>query len=237
MTLGSSSYSPAQRRHRRGLRTALIAGALATGACVGVSSLPTPRTLIVRSGTRISADAGRLDEIDIWVRAQLDNINFDPSFLVVSSSTPVQTYPWDGLEVGRDTVAVLVYPGAPETRDFLNIYGHFHLMKRMGRLEEFLPEAFDAEGYELERAILARTSDAWLYARALFDHSPYGPLDELLFSHENGYLDAFILTARPGEFDEERDTWLAENPGRAEEYARWFLATFETEPPGRGQLD
>jgi hypothetical protein len=110
-------------------------------------------------------------------------------------------------------------------------------MKRMGRLEEFLPEAFDAEGYELERAILARTADAWLYARALFDHAPYGPLDELLFSHENGYLDAFILTARPEEFDEERDTWLAENPGRAEEYARWFLATFETEPPGRGQLD
>ena len=237
MTLGSSSYSPAQRRHRRGLRAALIVGALAAGACVGVSSLPTPRTLIVRSGTRISADAGRLDEIDIWVRAQLDNINFDPSFLVVSSSTPVQTYPWDGLEVGRDTVAVLVYPGAPETRDFLNIYGHFHLMKRMGRLEEFLPEAFDAEGYELERAILARTSDAWLYARALFDHAPYGPLDELLFSHENGYLDAFILTARPEEFDEERDTWLAENPGRAGEYARWFFATFETEPPGRRQLD
>ena len=90
MTLGSSSYSPAQRRHRRGLRAALIAGALAAGACVGVSSLPTPRTLIVRSGTRISADAGRLDEIDIWVRAQLDNINFDPSFLAFSYAILVQ---------------------------------------------------------------------------------------------------------------------------------------------------
>ena len=215
----------------------MVAGALAAGACAGAYSLPTPRTLVVRSGARISADEGRLDEIDVWVRDQIDNINFDPSFLVISTQTSEQTYPWDGLEVGRDTVVVLVYGGAPETRDFLNIYGHFHLMKRMGRLDEFLPEALDAEGYELELAILARVSDAWLYGRALFDYAPYGPLDELLFSNENGYLDAFILTARPEEFDEERDTWLAENPGREEEYARWFLATFETEPPGRRQLD
>ena len=48
--------------------------------------------------------------------------------------------------------------------------------------------------------------------------APYGPLDELLFSHENGYLDAFMLTARPEEFEERRDTWLQENPGREEEY-------------------
>ena len=103
----------------------------------------------------------------------------------------------------------------------------------MGRLDEFLPEAADAEGYELERAILARVSDAWLYGRALFDFAPYGPLDELLFSHENGYLEAFVLTARREEFEEELDTWVRENPGRQEQYAQWFLETFETEPPGR----
>jgi hypothetical protein len=50
-------------------------------------------------------------------------------------------------------------------------------------------------------------------------------------------LDALILTARPEEFEEERDAWLRENPGREEEYTRWFLETFETEPPGRRQLD
>ena len=237
MTLGSSSYNPAERRHEWRWRAALIAGALAAGACVGTYGLPSPRTLVVRSGARVVADEGRMIEIDIWVREQIDNINFDPSFWVISESTPEQTYPWDGLEVGRDTVSVLVYAAAPESRNFMNIYGHFHLMKRMGRLDEFLPEAVGAEGYELERAILARLSDAWLYGRAVFDTPPYGPLDELLFSNESGYLDAFILTARPEEFEDERDTWLQENPGRQEEYAQWFLETFETEPPGRRRPD
>jgi hypothetical protein len=233
MTLGSSSCNLTERRHGWRLRTALIASALAAGACAAASGLPTPRTLVVRSGVRITADEGRMNEIDVWVREQLDNIEFDPSFLVYSPPTSEQTYPWDGLEVGPDTVVVLVYAGAPETRNFLQIYGHFHLMKRMGRLDEFLPEAVDAEGYELERAILARVADAWLYGRAVFDTPPYGPLDELLFAHENGYLDAFILTARPEEFEEPRDTWLRENPGREEEYVRWFVETFETQPPGR----
>jgi hypothetical protein len=104
----------------------------------------------------------------------------------------------------------------------------------MDRLDEFLPEADSAQGYELERAILNRVSDAWLYARAVFDNPPYAPLDELLFSNENGYLDAFILTARPEEFDEERATWQRENPGQQEEYGRWFLETFEKEAPGPG---
>jgi hypothetical protein len=105
-------------------------------------------------------------------------------------------------------------------------------MDNLGRLDEVLPEAVGAEGYELERAILARVSDAWLYGRSVFDIPPYGPLDELMFSRENGYLDAFILTARAEEFEEARVTWLQENPGRGEEYRRWFVETFEMEPPG-----
>ena len=108
-------------------------------------------------------------------------------------------------------------------------------MDTMDRLDEVIPEAVGTHGYELERAILARVSDAWLYGRAAFDIPPYGPLDELMFSRENGYLDAFILTARPEEFEEEHDTWLRENPGGAEEYRQWFLETFEREPPGRRQ--
>ncbi len=237
MTLGSSSYGPPERCRRRGSIVLLMACVMAAGACAGAYSLPAPRTLVVRSGARIHADEGRLDAIDIWVRQQIDNINLDPSFLVVSIRTQEQTYPWDGLRINRDTVEVLVYAAAPDSRDFLNIYGHFHLMNTMGRLDEFLPEAVGAEGYELERAILARVSDAWLYGRAVFDTPPYGPLDELLFSRENGYLDAFILTARPEEFEEERLRWLRENPGREEEYAEWFLETFEMEPPGRRPPD
>ena len=41
-----------------------------------------------------------------------------------------------------------------------------------------------------------------------------------------------VLTARAEEFEEARVTWLQENPGRGEEYRRWFVETFEMEPPG-----
>jgi len=215
----------------------LIAGALAAGACAGAYSLPAPRPLVVRSGARVYADEARLDDIDIWVREHQENIVLDPSFLIVEKSSPEETYPWDGLTITGDTAEVLVYAAAPESGSILSFYGHFHLMDKMDRLDEFLPEAVGTEGYQLERAILARVSDAWMYGRAVFDIAPYAPLDELMFSHENGYLDAFILTARPEEFEEERDTWLRENPGQEQEFARWFVETFETEPPGRRQPD
>ncbi len=236
MTFGSSLRNVSQRRRRQISRTLLIAGALAAGACTGAYALPEPRPLVNHTGARIYADEGRLAEIDIWVREQQQNIVVDPTFLIVESRSAVETYPWEGMTITGDTAVVQVYASAPESGSFVSFYGHFHLMKNMGRLEEFLPEAVSAEGYaegfELERAILARISDAWLYGRTAFDIAPYGPLDELMFSRENGYLDAFILTARREEFEEELGTWLQENPGGDQEYRRWFLETFEMEPPG-----
>ena len=237
MTFGSSSYSLPERRRRWASRAVLIAGVLAAGACTGAYSLPAPRPLVVRSGARVYADEARLAVIDIWVREHQENIILDPSFLIAEKGSEEEIYPWEGLTIIGDTAEVLVYAAAPESGSFLSFYGHFHLMDKMDRLDEFLPEAVGADGYELERAILARVSDAWMYGRAVYDIAPYAPLDELLFSRENGYLDAFILTARPEEFEEERDAWLRENPGGEEEYVRWFLETFETEPPGRRQLD
>ncbi len=232
MAFGSSLYSAAERRRPRGSGALIIAGALAAGACVGAYSLPSPRPLVNHTGARIYADEGRLAEIDVWVRAQQENIIIDPSFWIIENRSEVEAYPWDALSISGDTAVVLVYARAPESGSFLSFYGHYHLMDTMDRLDEVLPEAFDAEGYELERAILARLADAWLYGRALFDVSPYAPLDELLFSQENGYFDAFIFTARPDEFEEERASWRQENPGREEEYRRWFVETFEREPPG-----
>ena len=232
MTFGSSSYSLPERRRRWRSRAVLIAGALAAGACTSTYSLPAPRPLVVRSGARVYADEARLNEIDIWVRDHQENIVLDPSFLIAEKRSAEETYPWDALTISGDTAVVLVYALAPESGSIMSIYGHFHLMDILGRLEEVLPEAIGAEGYGLERAILSRLSDAWFYGRSAFDIPPYGPLDELLFSHENGYLDAFIFTARPEEFEEERGTWLESNPGREEAYRRWFVETFETEPPG-----
>ena len=232
MSLGSSLFSAADRRGRRILGAVLIAGALAAEACSGGYALPAPRTLVARSGARLFADQARLAEIDIWVRQQQESIVTDPTFWIIETRSSTETYPWQALSISSDTAVVQVYNAAPESGSVLSFYGHFHLMGSLDRLEEVLPEAVGAEGYALERTILARVSDAWLYGRSAFDLAPYAPLDELLFSRENGYLDAFILTARPGEFEEARGTWQRQNPGRDEEYRQWFLETFEREPPG-----
>ena len=177
-------------------------------------------------------DEERIKAIDLWVREQQDNITADPSFWIIENAVPTQNYPWEGLRISNDTAEVQVPRSTPDAGSIMSFYGHFHMMKVMRRLDEFLPEAVDAEGYELEKAILARVSDAWLYGRSVFDMTPYGPLDELLYSTEYGYLDAFILTARPDEFEGERKAWLEANPRGEDEYRRWFVNTFEREPPG-----
>ncbi len=214
-----------------------MVGLLATSACAAATALPAPRSLINRSGARLQADPARMEVIDVWVRAQRENIVLDPSFWIGNTPSTDEVYPWDGLTVSGDTANVIFQQSAPDALQILELYGHFHLMKTMDRLDEFLPEAVDAEGrelegYELEKAILSRVSDAWLYGRAVFDMSPYAPLDELMYAKENGYLEAFILTARPEEFREERRAWLDSAPDVSEEYRRWFQRTFEREPPG-----
>jgi hypothetical protein len=112
------------------------------------------------------------------------------------------------------------------------LYGHQHLMSRMGRQEEWLPEAPNATDFDLERAILARAADAWILGRSVYNTQPYGPLDELAYAKEAGHLEAFIFTARPNEFASERATWVRANPGAMERYRQWFLDTFSREPPG-----
>jgi hypothetical protein len=105
-------------------------------------------------------------------------------------------------------------------------------MATMGRQEEWLPEAPDAVGFDLERAILARAADAWILGRAVYNTVPYGPLDEIAYAKEGGFLEAFIFTARPSEFATARTEWARANPGAMERYRDWFLETFNREPPG-----
>jgi len=232
MTFEHLSRSLLRQFQRLTARRVSVAAILIVGACTTTVPLPAPRSLIVRSGARLQADRARLSEIDLWVRDQQENIQLDPSFWIIENPTPVETYPWDGLTISADTAYVLVPAVAPESGSIMAFYGHYHLMKKMRRLDEFLPEAANAEGYELEKAILTRVADAWLYGRALFDMTPYGPLDEIMYARENGYLEALILTSRPDEFTDERTAWLDANPGEQEEYRRWFMETFEREPPG-----
>ena len=69
----------------------------------------------------------------------------------------------------------------------------------------------------------------------MFATAPFGPLDELMYATEEGFLDAFVFTARPEEFAEARAAWAREKPEEAEGYRSWFLETFNREPPGLRQ--
>jgi len=219
---------------RRARMGALLAGtALLVGCGAAKPSIPEPRPIINYAGARIRVDKERMQAVNEWVLREQDNIERDPGFWVITDMAVDEVYPWDGLRfAGSDTVRVRVDPRASDARVVFQIYGHLHLMARMGRQEEWLPEAPTATGYDLERAILVRASDAWLLGRTVFDTQPYAPLDELIYAKENGYLDAFIFTARPEEFAEARAEWARAKPGEAEAYRQWFVQAFNREPPG-----
>ncbi|NNM32243.1 MAG: hypothetical protein HKO53_04230 [Gemmatimonadetes bacterium] len=217
-------------------RTAFISLAL-TALVVGCTSapaeLPNPRRLVVHSGARLAPAKADMEEVDSWIREEVDSITADPSFMIITTPQEGPAYPWDGfyLSEGSDTANVRYQAGTDAGNPYL-IYAHLQLMAAQDRLDRWYPEAEGLEGYELERAIMARTADTWLYQRSLFDARPYGLLDELVYAKEEGFLDAFILTARPDDFVEARRAWLEENPGRNEEYVAWFQETFQRPPPG-----
>jgi len=201
--------------------------------CAGVApEISTPRPIIIHSGARLRVDHERMKEVNEWFTREQDNIVEDPTFMVETRPSTDDVYIWDELEIEGDTVRTPVHAGAPESRFVHEIYAHLHLMVDMGRQDEWLPEAPDAVEYALERAILVRISDAWLLGRTVFDVAPYGPLDELMYANEAGFLDAFVFTARPSEFALARTEWARANPGEADRYRNWFLETFNRDPPG-----
>ena len=217
-------------------RTALMSSfafVVIAGCGPRVIELPAARPLITKTGERLRATPERLSEIDTWVRAELDSINVDPSFWIISRFETEEVQPWDGLAISNDTAIVRLQAAPPEVVSSYQIYAHLHLMVAFDRRDVWLAEAPGVEGFELEKAILKRTSDAWFYARSIFDAIPFGPLDELMYSNENGYLDAYVLTARPEEFKDEHEAWMAANPGQAAEFEQWFTETFERPPPGK----
>jgi hypothetical protein len=180
----------------------------------------------------LRVDQERMNEINEWVTAEQANIQQDPSFWVISEPGDGDVYPWDGLRLSSDTVWVRTPTGAQDPQLVFQIYGHLHLMVTLGRQEEWLPEAPDVEGFALEQAILSRAADAWILGRAVYNTVPYGPLDELAYAKEAGFLEAFIFTARPGDFASARTDWARANPEEMERYREWFLETFNREPPG-----
>ncbi len=217
------------------VRRALVAIAvLATPACgTAQFELPEPRRLVILSGERLAPTKERMEEVDAWLREQMDSITLDPSFMIYTNGQEGPVYPWERLEVNeRGDTANVSAQARPGISGPYTIYAHLHLMAAQSRLDRWLPEAVGAGDFELEKAILARVSDSWLYQRSIFDAPPNGILDELMYSNENGYLDAFILTARPNAFVEARRDWLAADPDAQEAYVAWFRRAFERDPPG-----
>jgi len=204
-------------------------------ACAkGERELPDPRPIVIRTGARLFAEPERMKAIDSWVRPQVDNINEDPSFWIIAVPRDTPSYPWESLVLSSDSAMIGVQRGYDYGTEIFNLYAHYKLMKKMGRIGEFLPGGEDLEGFALERAIVERISDAWFLARAVYQSEAFEPLEEILFTNEAGFLDAMLLTAREDEFKEEREAWFEEDPEALERYRQWFVETFDKEPPGLG---
>jgi hypothetical protein len=215
---------------------ALVGSTLAFAAVAvscGPAQLPTPdpRPILVYSGERIAADAERMREVENWLVPELERIDLDPEFLIRIEEQREAWYPWDTLEIVSDTAEVSLASAAPDAQSPYLIYGYLKLMESWGELPEVLPEAAAQDEYGAERAIVSKVSDVWLLGRSVYDTHPFGPLDELVFSKEAGYLEDFIFATQGERFADEAAAHRAANPDRAAEYAEWFRRTFSAERP------
>lgn len=207
-----------------------VVAALAVAACGSPSlQLPTPRPLVIQSGARLAPEEERLRTIYEWVDAEVKNIQEDPTFLIDVRPSPTDVYPWETLEIAGDTARVQARRINPDLSSVYQIYAHLHLMKAMGRAEEWIPEAAGMEGWEFERRVVERVSDAWLLGRASFGFVPSVVMDEIMYAREAGQLEALLLTLRGHEFPEEKAAWLETRPGAEEEFRSWYRDTFGRE--------
>lgn len=204
---------------------------LAVGACVAGSVLPVVRPLVSPNGVRITTDQERMEEVDGWYRLHVQTIQQDPSFWVTDNVAQEIDYPWENFTINEDTVRVWIPQRVPDAHWPFRVYGFYELMDEVGRIDDFVPEADGEDEFGVQRAFTSRLADIWLYARTVFATSPFEPLDRLVFSKENGYLDAFMFDVRGEEFPEERDAWIAANPGRLEEYRSWIQGAFGRPTP------
>ncbi len=213
---------------------ALFAAVTVLGGCGGgPTELPTPRPLVIQSGARLHVtDMVRLREIYDRVNDELRVIVEDPSFLIETDSDSRDVYPWETLEIVPDTARIRFQRTAPDLLRTYQIYAFLHLMRAEGRLDEWLPDQATATGFELERAIMREVADSWLLGRAVYDLAPYRLMDEIVYAHEAGVLDALLLNLRPVEFADARAAWLRENPQADAEFRTWYRETFASEPPG-----
>jgi hypothetical protein len=173
-------------------------------------------------------------EVDQWVFQELEEIEYDPSFLIRMALEDLARYPWDTLDLMGDTADIRLAAGASDAETPYQIYAHLRLIQGRGELTEWVPEAEGLTGFDVERAILRRVADVWLLGRTVYDTQPFGPLDELLWAHESGYLEDLIFATQGDRFPEAKADHAAGEPGREEAFRSWFRRTFERDGPGFG---
>lgn len=212
-----------------GVATLLLV--ILTAGCGGGTVTIQPRSVVNFTGERIQADPEAMAEVEAWLRPQLEDIEGNPSFLIRLLREPEPLYPWSRLHIAGDTAQLALQTAAQDAETPFLIYGHLRLMEVRGELERWLPDSQELSGLELERAMLERVSDLWLLGRSVFDTQAHGPLDEILYAREGGFLDEFILFAQPRRFAEEREGHFREHPEREEAFREWFLSVFESEGP------
>lgn len=225
---------PSRSAHNRWTRGTLLAAVVlgATACAAGEAYMRDPRRLVIHSGERLAPTRERMEDIDAWVYEQMDSIRDDPTFMISWSLQEGPVYPWETLELNEQGDTAWIRFQRQEIRGPYLIYAHLHLMVAQDRQDRWLAEVEGDTPFEIERAILSRVADAWLYQRSVYDARPYDLLEELIYAKENDYLDAYILTARPNEFVDARRTWMEENPDTRDAFIAWFRKTFERDPPG-----
>jgi hypothetical protein len=129
-------------------------------------------------------------------------------------------------------VEVEIADVAPDAETPFLIYSHLRFLQEQGGIEEWAPEAEGLTGFELEKAILSRVSDVWLLGRSAFDTEPFGPMDELMYAREHGFLEDLILTTQRERFPVEAEAYWSGQQDRLREFVAWLERTFDREQPG-----
>ena len=209
-------------------------GTLLLTACGGSAAFPQPRGIIVFSGERIATDPERMEAVDLALRPHLEDIDRNPSFLISLDRQVNAAYPWTTLDIRGDTAHIAVERTAGDAQTPFLIYAHLRLMQERDELGEWVPEVREQtlSALETEEAILEYVADVWLLGRSVFDTQPHGPLDELIYARDRGFLRPFILATQPDRFDDERAAFAEENPEWEAELTDFFQRTFERDGPG-----
>lgn len=218
-------------KHPKGVGVAALLVVSAAAACSTESVLPEPRPVVVYSGQRIQANEEQMNDVADWLTPVLDRIDLDPDFFVSLQEQQETTYPWDTLKITADTVALSLYSGAPDAQSPYLVYGFLELMAAKGTLDDVLPEATGQSDYGTERAILKQVAEVWLLGRSVYDTHPFGPLDELVYSEESGFLDEFIFATQGERFSDAAGEYQAANPGSDADFHSWFRSTFDADGP------